>query len=400
MIRLAFLACLDFDGPTRSVLRNHQRGKRHSSFYTSLEPIPGCLYIPCQHPKMFEERTTKSRIDSWYARIDRDSGLKSGVARSRVTSQSRSHREIASTHSSEHNLHFIPGPQALKMIRPDPSDVSLLILGAGWTSTFLIPLLDTHSIPHAETSTTGRDHTIPFKFDPSSSDTSPYKRLPSATTVLITFPLTGEGQSKHLVSLYRSVHGDANNFIQLGSTGIFTAPHWNDKGASYNTENMRAVAEDELLASPIHGCVLNLAGLYGGPRDPRNWVGRVIKSKEDVRGKKALHLVHGADVARAILAVHENWDKARGKRWIITDLRCYDWWDLIMSWDADAMAEGSGVVEEERARKMELTRWVGECMDEEGVRALPRGPETLGRVLDARDFWFEMGVWPSVGRVR
>jgi len=38
-------------------------------------------------------------------------------------------------------------------------------------------------------------------------------------------------------------------------------------------------------------------------------------------------------------------------------------------------------------------------MEEEGVKALPRAAEGLGRVLDSRAFWAKMGTWPGEGRV-
>ena len=47
----------------------------------------------------------------------------------------------------------------------------------------------------------------------------------------------------------------------------------------------------------------------------------------------------------------------------------------------------------------EYERWVVELMREEGVRALPREKEALGRVLDGRDFWEAIGSWPGEGRV-
>ena len=58
---------------------------------------------------------------------------------------------------------------------------------------------------------------------------------------------------------------------------------------------MRVIAEDELR--DLGACMLDLAGLYGGERDPKNWVMRVATTKEQVKGKLALHLAHGADVA-------------------------------------------------------------------------------------------------------
>ena len=273
--------------------------------------------------------------------------------------------------------------------------VSVLILGAGWTSQFLIPLLKTSHVTYAATTRDGRDSTIPFTFNPSSQDIKPYTLLPSAETVLVTFPLTGEGQSKQIISLYRKVNGHSNNWIQLGSTGIFTAPHWNDHNASYNKESPRAIAEDELLE--LGGCVLNLAGLYGGERNPKNWVARVAKTKEEVKGKRALHVIHGEDVGRAVIAVHQNF--STGKRWLLTDLRVYDWWDLIQDWGGDvknAIAKADG---ERAAQEVHYTEWVGELMAEGHVRALPRSVESLGRVLDSVAFWTAMGIWPCKGRL-
>jgi hypothetical protein len=276
----------------------------------------------------------------------------------------------------------------------EPEKVDFLILGAGWTSNFLMPLLKSSNITYAATTTTGHDKTITFKFDPDSDDPSLYKKLPQARTILITFPLKGEGQSKKLVDLYSKVHSSQHQsppqWIQLGSTGIFTATHWNTHSSPYDSNNARAIAEDELLALPsIHSTVLNLAGLYDDTiRSPQNWVSRVAKNKNDVNGKRSLHLIHGKDVARGIVAVHQNFDKVKGQRWLLTDLWVYDWWSLMFDWGGK-LEDGVNVRE---------AVWL--CMNEAGLQALPRGPEELGRVLDARDFWRAVGVLPEQGRVK
>ena len=279
------------------------------------------------------------------------------------------------------------------MLRSKPPSVDFLILGAGWTSIFLIPQLKSAAVTHAATTTTGRDGTIPFKFEPDSSDTIPFKRLPSAKTILITFPLIGTGQSKRITDLYRNVHGDENRWIQLGSTEIFNQrDNWNDDSSPYDTSNSRAIAEDE-LRNCVDGCVLNLAGLYGGNRIPRKWLSRIAKTKEDVKARKAVHFVHGEDVAKAIIAVHKKYTP--GKRWIIADLRVYDWWDLIQTWGGEAGNEE----EQETMENADYVKWVGELMVEEGLKALPRPPEILGRKLDSRWFWKHMEVWPCQGRL-
>jgi hypothetical protein len=274
-----------------------------------------------------------------------------------------------------------------------PDKVDFLILGAGWTSTFLIPLLKSSTIKYAATTTTGHDDTIPFRFDPESDDGRPYKDLPSASTILITFPLKGKGQSKKLVDLYTRVHptesGEEPRWIQLGSTGIFAAKHWNTNSSPYDKENTRAIAEDELLGLTSRTTVLNLAGLYDNDiRDPKKWLARVAKRKEDVNGKKSLHLIHGADVAKGILAVHQNFDRVEGKRWILTDLWVYDWWSLMFDWGGK-LEDGTEVRE---------AVWL--CMSEADCRALPRGAEELGRVLDSRDFWNAVSTLPTQGRVK
>ncbi|KAF2023752.1 hypothetical protein EK21DRAFT_118474 [Setomelanomma holmii] len=281
------------------------------------------------------------------------------------------------------------------MLRETMKQVDLLILGAGWTSTFLIPQLDDENISFAATTTTGRDNTIPFKFAPDSGDAEPYKRLPAAQTVLITFPLTGHGQSKTLVGLYRSLHGAKNTFVQLGSTGIFNKlPNgWSTEASLYDTSDARAIAEDELLG--LGGCVLNLSGLYGGTRVPRTWLPRLAKSKEDVKKRGAVHFVHGEDVARAIIATYRK--PSPGKRWIIADLRVYDWYDLIMSFSA--MAEEGNESVQELETRLQFAKWVGELMVEEEVRALPREMRVLGRKLDSRGFWEYHGLWPRHKRL-
>jgi hypothetical protein len=104
--------------------------------------------------------------------------------------------------------------------------VQILVLGAGWTSNFVKALCDAQTISYATTSRTGRDSSIKFIFDPQSDALDPYTVLPSARTVLITFPITVKGGSERLIRLYCQTHQpDAENnktrFIQLGATGIW-----------------------------------------------------------------------------------------------------------------------------------------------------------------------------------
>ena len=62
--------------------------------------------------------------------------------------------------------------------------------------------------------------------------------------------------------------------------------------------------------------MLNLSGLWGGARDPRHWIDRVAPTKEKLAGKLTLHMIHGKDVARGIMAVHRNPTAATGQRYV------------------------------------------------------------------------------------
>lgn len=288
-------------------------------------------------------------------------------------------------------------------------ELDILILGAGWTGTFLIPLLHRQNLLFAATTSNGRPvaghPTLKFHFDPlSPSLPDTLRALPRARTVLIVFPLKGPGASKALVEAYRATHGydDASppsagpRFVQLGSTGIWKEDPvqrpWLDRGSPYDAVgDARAVAEDELRG--LGGCVLNLAGLWGGERDPRHWVGRVAATKEAVRGKGSLHMVHGVDVARVVVALvekgkGEGWERVgRGQRWMVTDGFVYDWWSLFAGWADSAGGE----------EPIDQAKWVFEIMREEGVRALPRSMEALGRCYDSRELWTMLGIAPLKG---
>ncbi|POS79449.1 hypothetical protein DHEL01_v202153 [Diaporthe helianthi] len=293
-------------------------------------------------------------------------------------------------------------PQSPMTMEQD-SELDILILGAGWTATFLIPLLRERNITFAATTSDGRhvagSPTLKWRFDPTASETDQTKAfslLPRARHVLITFPLKGKGPSALLTTTYKETHGATSRFIQLGSTGIWQhepeqAP-WLDRRSPYKADDQRAVAEDELLG--LGGCVLNLAGLWGGERDMRDWVDRVASTKEAVRGKTSLHMVHGVDVARVIAGVIQaagegddsGWDSVgRAQRWMVTDGFVYDWWSLFAAWSSTG---------EDDSKPTEQARWVYELMSEDGVRALPRSMEALGRCYDTRELWKTLDITP------
>ena len=120
-------------------------------------------------------------------------------------------------------------------------------------------------------------------------------------------------------------------------------------------------------------------------------------------------MIHGLDVARAILAVHAEFSKAQGQRWIITDGRVYDWWDLASAWGTSYeprsdeppgnQSSNSAFTSEGVEDRGPHAKWVRELMQEFGVRALPRNVEALGRAFDSRDFWSTFDLSPIKARL-
>ena len=120
-------------------------------------------------------------------------------------------------------------------------------------------------------------------------------------------------------------------------------------------------------------------------------------------------MIHGHDVSRAILAVHSNPSKASGQRWLLTDGRIYDWWDLASAWGSAPPPPAPVPPQSPRALEQPghdddgtrgpQPRWIRELMFETGVRALPRNIDVLGRALDSREFWEVFGLSPERARL-
>jgi hypothetical protein len=110
-------------------------------------------------------------------------------------------------------------------------------------------------------------------------------------------------------------------------------------------------------------------------------------------------------VARAVLSIHADFLKASGQRWILTDGRVYDWWDLASAWGSDPSITGtSRAVRQDQGDRSEeergaQARWVRELMEEHDIRALPRNLDQLGRALDSRNFWVQFGLSPVKARL-
>lgn len=174
----------------------------------------------------------------------------------------------------------------------------------------------------------------------------------------------------------------------------------------------RALAENEFLrlskpnnairSTPIPTTVLLLCGLWGHGRSLRHYMGRFPTNKAAFRNLGSIQMIHGRDVARAVLAAQRQFAKADGKRWILTNGRVYDLWDLASQFGS-AGDEGR-----DHPPTGPFPALVDELMNEPGcpARSLPRSAETMFEMtnghslaLDGREFWNTFGLTPDVGWV-
>ncbi|KAI8074596.1 hypothetical protein BC940DRAFT_46556 [Gongronella butleri] len=252
----------------------------------------------------------------------------------------------------------------------------LLILGCGWTGDFLVELLG-DTVPFACTTRDGRPVGNKATIAWTLSHPVDVSSLPLATTVVITFPVKEPALLTELVRSYEAHHGTTStHWVQLSSTRPFAGPGPHRRNAALDTsKDTGRMPAEQVLLDQHNGSVLHLAGLWGGQRQPRNWVNR-FKSTDALLGKvqvRQLHLIHGKDVARAILAVHQQQPFQPGQRWIVSDGGCYDWLRIFQAWGTDE-------------QKKEIQDLLDKEQPGASIDALVAAGGVIPR-LDASEFW-------------
>ncbi|OZJ05980.1 hypothetical protein BZG36_01219 [Bifiguratus adelaidae] len=264
----------------------------------------------------------------------------------------------------------------------------LLVLGHGWHGDFLEPVAQDNNLSLVFTTRDGRDGSIAWTLpdEPSKVDVEP---LPLAATVIISFPITSEELTEALIVAYnRKLEANAKKppqWIKLSSTSPYKQIPSNrhtplDKALEGSDRHLgeRAIARHK-------GIILHLAGLWGNQRQPRNWIPRFpdeVKIKPKLLpGNRSLHLIHGHDVARAIVGMHQYFPiNDPNRRWIVTDNSTYHWIKLFWTWGAQTQRDimEKLVKHDEDVRKAFGGRTLLEEM-ELGVERYKR--------LDASEFW-------------
>ncbi|KAJ1996226.1 hypothetical protein GGI25_002216 [Coemansia spiralis] len=271
--------------------------------------------------------------------------------------------------------------------------ISVLILGQGFVGKYLADLLKARKVDYAATTTDGRASTIKWRLPkPEDNTKAGFAALPAATAIVITFPLSGQAEAKQLIDGYlehqRVKLSNAvlnTRWIYLGSTRPFKqTPSTRYTPPDIAAGGERVEAEEHIIKAGGH--VLNLAGLWGSERIPRNW-SRFYPDKEKLRKRladRSLHLIHGADVARAIYAVMTE-SELPGGRWIVSDRLVHDALQIYIG--------------DERIRK-----FIQELLVEDDVRHLlgaddidgiKLGNSAVSLRIDSSHFWKQFNMEPE-----
>lgn len=260
--------------------------------------------------------------------------------------------------------------------------LQVLILGLGWTGQFLQDLFLEQHVSFAATTRDGRNGTIAWTLNP----TPDVSVLPLAQTVLVTFPVISADIMRQLIDSYTTEKGPTN-WILLSSTRVYSAdPSDRHTPPDPSKDTGRFPAEIEVIKS--NGTVLHLSGLWGGQRMPKNWVSRFSKP-EALKGKilsRQLHLIHGKDVARAILAIHRQFSP--GERWLITDQTSNDWLKLFLVWGSQ---DQLNILDDLRRNDPECHQAIG---DKDSLEDIVRKGGVKAR-LNSDEFWATFNLKPK-----
>ncbi|ORX90757.1 hypothetical protein K493DRAFT_287689 [Basidiobolus meristosporus CBS 931.73] len=211
--------------------------------------------------------------------------------------------------------------------------VEILILGKGFVGQYTYDLCKRQDIAVAATTRDGRDGTYAWSLESSTES------LPTARTVVITFPVRTGAELRSLVEDYNKLHSIQPQYIFLSSTRPFDKLN-STRHSPVDSKHTRFDTENAVFEAPCNGSVLHLSGLWGGSRQPRNWL-RFFMTPEKLKNAiiaRQLHLIHGADVAKAIVnGLHRHFTP--GERWLLSDGKVYDRLELVRSWNNKEQVE-------------------------------------------------------------
>ncbi len=186
---------------------------------------------------------------------------------------------------------------------------SLVILGAGYTAHFILPLassrydivVSTSRDPGMHLADVPADRRLEFDL----SEPATWHTIPSETDLLWCFPAQPLEAVRHFAA---TADLASRKVVVLGSTSAYDVatqavdypPPWIDETAPIDISKLRVQGE-EFLQKECGAIVLRVAGIYGPGRNPLDW----IKSGRVDSSPKYVNLIHVEDLATVCLAALE-----------------------------------------------------------------------------------------------
>ena len=200
-------------------------------------------------------------------------------------------------------------------------DSSFLILGYGYTSSFLVPQLSV-AYPDAEILTTSRSQPKMLHFNLDRPST--WKNLPDCGTLIWTFPPKPFMQVQAFSDFYKGRYKKA---LVIGSTSSLTVEQPNQRvdettPLDFSLERARC---EELLRKQGFRLLLS-SGIYGPGRNPLVWIKRDMVGISD----KLVNMIHVNDLCQFIIKSIEMTQP--GTLLIASDNNPQSWRTLIRYW--------------------------------------------------------------------
>lgn len=224
-----------------------------------------------------------------------------------------------------------------------------LILGYGYTASFLSPLLDDEGCEVLRTSRKNPD-SILFNLEDSTS----WQNIPQVSATYWMFPAAPLELVK---KFYQQNKNKLGQIVVIGSTSGFQSIQDGEeiRESSPLDLNIERVQGEEFLRS--QGAIVVMAsGIYGQGRSPLDWVKKAYVGKS----KKFVNMIHVLDLCQFLINAQKYGEK--GKLYIASDNYPQTWESVISVWQERGLLDRE-VAEKETQRlskKMNSTQSIEE----------------------------------------
>lgn len=229
---------------------------------------------------------------------------------------------------------------------------SLLILGGGYVGNRLAEKLNatrTHrTAEKCEDSGVDEGQTVQFDL----TDHSTWDNLPSAETVIWTFPATPLDQVQ---AFYEAKLKDCKTLIVYGSSSCYQTEgddYLVNENSPLDLTRDRVVGEEWLREQSA--TVLVLSGIYGPNREPKSWLerGRITTPQ------KRVNLIHVDDILNITTRIMESDQPIRSERFNLADGEALRWQTIADHYQLP-ITPSNKAYESKRVSNEKIRAWLG-----------------------------------------